>query len=717
MMNKKRDRTIPKYYGFRIYFFSTALYFFLVMPIVGILLIKNLPEYFNNSDAVQIENDSTISTQDIPDVIPLSTVETKKLNIESTIDNIDLALQDDDINNKIDSILDRQVSRAQQGTTNVQSNNNQNSNKLTEILFLLSKLLLLSFLAGFAYNLPFKIFFKKKRKEKIIEDKLFHYCKRFLINSPIINSLVLLIPYAISLVYTFYTILFDKNVEESTLRFHIQYFSISLIATILTILFVYYWQKHRVHIKYIEHIYTGDELRKRIFKIKIGRIRNRLWVSSGMTTLLPLIIVVFYIFISITSVVDIGLTELSEDHKEILYGKYYNTMSGVDTDSFEGYGYINLYDSILLLVGIFTGIFTSFIYIFLFIRWTTEGIVGPVKELLANMQLTGQGELNQFSIVRTNDEIGELTEGFNDMSQRLKDYFNNISRINRANSRFVPRQFIEFLGKDNIADVQLGDQIQKEMTILFSDIRNFTTISEEMTPKENFDFLNNYLGYMEPVIRNNNGFIDKFMGDSIMAIFSESAEDALNAAIEMRIKLQEFNQVMGQFGKAPIDSGIGIHTGMLMLGIVGGEGRMDGTVISDAVNLASRIEGLTKLYGGSIIISEDTLIKLNDPSNYNFRFVDIVKVKGKREAVYVFEVIDGEPLEAKELKTQTKESFAKAVQYYKNKDLKAALGLFKEIRKINKLDKATDLYVSRCERFIKDGIPKDWDGIEVITEK
>lgn len=716
-MKKKKDKSIPKYYGFRIYFFSTSLYFFLVLPIVLILFIKNVPEWIPISDGTEIEGDSTIvDVRNQVGSIP-SLNSNGSFNIDSTFNNINLALQPENMDNKIDSLLNRQVSRAESDFVNDPSTVTENTNKFPEIFLLLTKLLLLSFLAGFAYNLPFKIFFKKKRKGKVIEDKLYHYCKKFLLKSPTINSLILLIPYSISLVYTFYTILFDKNVDEAISRFHIQYFFISLIATTLTILFVYYWQKHRVHIKYIEHVFTGNELRKRIFKIKIGRIRNRLWVSSGMTTLLPLIIVVFYIFISITTVVDIGLTELSEDHKEILYGKYFSSMSGLEIENFEGYGYINLYDSILLLVGIFTGIFTSFIYIFLFVRWTTEGIVGPVKELLANMQLTGQGELDQFSIVRTNDEIGELTEGFNEMSQKLKDYFNNISRINRANSRFVPRQFIEFLGKDSIADVQLGDQIQKEMTILFSDIRNFTTISEEMTPKENFDFLNNYLGYMEPVIRNNNGFIDKFMGDSIMAIFSESAEDALHAAIEMRIKLQEFNQVMGQFGKDPIDSGIGIHTGMLMLGIVGGEGRMDGTVISDAVNLASRIEGLTKLYGGSIIISEDTLIKLNDPSNYNFRFLDIVKVKGKKEAVYVFEIIDGERLQIKELKTQTKEKFAKALQFYKNQDLPAAIKLFKEVRKINKDDKAADLYVSRCERFIKDGIPKDWDGIEVITEK
>ncbi len=716
---KRINKGIPKYYGLRIYFFSTILYLFLVMPIIGILFLKYSPEWFPGVNSVQGSevpaslsdslNTDTISRNELNHQQIISTaLSTNKYIMNQSIDSIE---------NAIDSILNKQVSRAATEPVNFSRENLQTENKFFLILGILLKLLLLSFLAGFAYNLPFKIFFKKKRKGKPIQDKLFMYCKKFLIKSPVINSLILLVPYAVGLVYTLYTLVFDNNVDELTSRFHMQFFFISLIATILTILFVYYWQKHRVHIKYIEHIFSAEELKKRIFNIKIGRIRNRLWVSSGMTTLLPLIIVIFYMFLSRTRIADLELANISDAHLKILFGKYLTFFSDFTINDYQSFFYINAFDSILMFVGIFTGILISLFYIFLFIRWTTEGIVGPVKELLANMQLTGQGELDQFSIVRTNDEIGELTEGFNEMSQKLKDYFNNISRINKANSRFVPRQFIEFLGKDSIADVQLGDQIQKEMTILFTDIRSFTTISEEMTPKENFDFLNNYLGYMEPVIRNNHGFIDKFMGDSIMAIFSESPEDALNAAIEMRIKLQEFNQVMGQFGKPPIDSGIGIHTGNLMLGIVGGEGRMDGTVISDAVNLASRIEGLTKMYGGSIIISEDTLIKLNDPSHYNFRFVDIVKVKGKREAVYVFEIIDGEPLNIKELKTQTKKKISKALQLYKNKDLQGAISLFKEVCKKNKYDKAAELYISRCNRFIKNGIPKDWDGIEVIDEK
>ncbi len=509
-------------------------------------------------------------------------------------------------------------------------------------------------------------------------------------------------------------ILFIKSdFQVSTQKFYEQFFFITLVSSLLTLLFVYYWQKHRVHIKYIEHIFSKDELRKRILNLKESRIRNRLWVSSAMTTMLPLTIVVFYLFISVTAIKEMEDIISNPDKVEVLIGNYNMYLS--DDNSLEFLSelfYVNAFDSLLMFGGIFTGVFIALIYLLFFVRWTTQDIVYPVRELLENMQRTGQGEMDSYSIVRTNDEIGELTEGYNVMTQKLKEYIVSISMINEANARFVPRQFLEFLGKDSIAEIRLGDQVQKEMTILFSDIRDFTSISENMTPKENFNFLNNYLGYMEPVIRVNNGFIDKFVGDSIMALFPENAEDAINAAIEMKIKLQEFNHIISQFGQNPITIGTGIHTGMLMLGVVGGEGRMDGTVIADAVNLTSRLEGLTKIYGASIIMSEDTLINISDPTNYNYRFLDIVQVKGKKKAVYIFEVLDGEHEDIKNLKTKTKPEFSKAVQSYKDKKFNVALDLFKSIQQINPNDQAVTTYMDRCKKFIEKGYGDEWDGIE-----
>jgi two-component system sensor histidine kinase ChiS len=144
---------------------------------------------------------------------------------------------------------------------------------------------------------------------------------------------------------------------------------------------------------------------------------------------------------------------------------------------------------------------------------------------------------------------------------------------------------------------------------------------------------------------------------------------------------------------------------------------MDGTVISDAVNLTSRIEGLTKIYGSSIVITEDTLISINDPSNYNFRFLDVVKVKGKKEAVYIFEIIDGDPEPYKSLKIESKDLFNKAIQYYKVKEFKESLKLFRNINSTNPYDDVIKLYINRCERFIEKGVPEHWDGVESFDYK
>jgi len=680
---------------------------FLVFPITGILLMKHAPDlqkYKTGGYEFGLELDSVgISLDTIALVYEEPSAELKDSIGDSSLIILSdsLAISDTTQNLEEDAVL-----------PDIENPDDKMTNHFSIVSRLWVRLLLISLVLGFSFNLPFKIYLWKKRRLKPIKDGLFKFCKKYILKTPLINAGILAITYGITSGFMLYQLIFHGDFNEITVRFYRQFFFIMMVSSTLNIMFVYFWQKHRVHIKYLEYFYNKEELRKRIFNLKVGKIKNRLWISSAMTTFLPLLIVLFYMVISITNVHDLLGTTPSGEQSEILIGKYksYFDFGSITTEN--GIIYVNFVDTYIMLGGTFSGIMISFFYLLLFIRWTTRDIVYPVRELLYNMQRTGRGEMESYGIVRTNDEIGILTEGYNEMSGRIKDYIESISIMNEANARFVPRQFLEYLGKESIADIQLGDQIQKEMAVLFTDIRDFTSISEQMTPKENFNFLNNYLGYMEPVIRNNNGFVDKFIGDSIMALFPDNTEDAINAAIEMRIKLVEFNHIISQFGQPPIDSGIGIHTGSLMLGIVGGEGRMEGTVISDAVNLASRLEGLTKVYGSSIVITEETLVKIADPTNYNYRFLDIVKVKGKKEAVYIFEVIDGDPEDVRELKDKSKEIFVEALQFYKNKEFKKALQTFKKVVKINPFDQASLQYIGRCQKFLDLGFPDDWDGIE-----
>ncbi|EHQ07350.1 adenylate/guanylate cyclase domain-containing protein [Leptonema illini] len=276
----------------------------------------------------------------------------------------------------------------------------------------------------------------------------------------------------------------------------------------------------------------------------------------------------------------------------------------------------------------------------------------------------------------------------------------NLQRYNRAYSRFVPREFLRFLQKESILDIHLGDQVQTEMTVLFVDIRSFTTISEHMTPKENFDFLNDYLGRIGPLIRKNNGFIDKYLGDGLMALFPEGAEDALQAALEIQKAINVFNEELTQWGRPAIRVGAGIHTGRLMLGTVGEQERMDGTVISDAVNLASRIEGLTRSYGSSIVISEESLVRLEDPNKFCYRFLGKVRVKGKTEPVSVFEVFDLDPTEMRIVKQVTRTEFEKGIMALHRGEYDEARKLFEGILRANPEDEAAALYIRKLDKLV-----------------
>jgi len=272
-----------------------------------------------------------------------------------------------------------------------------------------------------------------------------------------------------------------------------------------------------------------------------------------------------------------------------------------------------------------------------------------------------------------------------------------LSTITAAYSRFVPREFLNLLGIEDIRKVEVGQQVERKMTILFADIRNFTALSESMSPQENFNFLNSYLVQMEPVITAHGGFIDKYVGDAIMALFPESPDAALRCALAMLERLDQYNNGRQRAGYRPIKVGIGINTGIVILGTVGGAARMDGTVIGDAVNLAARLERLTKEYRVSILISEYTLYCLDQPNLWSIRFLDRTHVRGKQGTQSVYEVFNGDPARLREAKTRTVKNFESALAYYHIDDLLTARErLNAHVANVPE-DDAAYVYLERCE--------------------
>ncbi len=269
------------------------------------------------------------------------------------------------------------------------------------------------------------------------------------------------------------------------------------------------------------------------------------------------------------------------------------------------------------------------------------------------------------------------------------------SKLREIASRFVPNEFLALLGCNNLIDIRLGDAKERKMTVLFCDIRDFTTLCENLTPEQNFKFINSYLSQMEPVITHHGGFIDKYIGDAIMALFSGDADDAVNAAIAMLRRLDIYNGYRNNSGYRPIKIGIGLNTGTLILGTVGVEKRMDGTVISDAVNLSARIENLTKNYSTPLLITHHTYRALKNPNEYAIRMIDTVKVKGKNEDVTVYEVFDADPEETKTAKLATLELFTQAITHYHQKNSDKAQQLFKKCLDMNPQDTVSKIYLAR----------------------
>ncbi len=278
----------------------------------------------------------------------------------------------------------------------------------------------------------------------------------------------------------------------------------------------------------------------------------------------------------------------------------------------------------------------------------------------------------------------------------------NLISLNYTFEKFVPKESISLLSKKSMSDLRLGDNVKKKMTVLFSDIRSFTTLSEKMTPEENFGFINSYLGVMGPVIRRNNGFIDKYIGDAIMAIF-ENENEALRAGVEMLETLKFYNeQNRNSESRPPIKIGIGIHTGFMMFGTVGEQHRMDSTVISDAVNLASRIESITKFYGVPMLISEDIYNAITNKDQFKIRYIDQITVKGKNIPIKIYEIFNCDTIETIELKEKIKPMYEKSLDLFYTQNFSECVTILEEAVTIYPEDKPMQILQERnLERLLK----------------
>lgn len=285
-------------------------------------------------------------------------------------------------------------------------------------------------------------------------------------------------------------------------------------------------------------------------------------------------------------------------------------------------------------------------------------------------------------------------------------------------ARFVPQEFLQRLGRQRIQEVELGDSTRQDISVLFSDLRGFTTISEGMSEAQLFPWLNGYLERMQPAIGAHGGFIDKFIGDAVMALFPEDPSNAVRAGVGMQRALLKLNAELATRGEHQLAMGIGIHRGPLMMGTVGSPKRMETTVIGDTVNLASRIEGATKMFNANLLVTEQILEGMDDPSEFTGRCIGRLRVKGKEEPATVYEVLEADPPDLAAAKKSTVVQFHLAINAYFDGDFRSAHTLFAACADAVPGDVLAARYAQQCaELAAAGGAGPDWDGVTTLTAK
>lgn len=293
----------------------------------------------------------------------------------------------------------------------------------------------------------------------------------------------------------------------------------------------------------------------------------------------------------------------------------------------------NTYKVFIILLGI--GIFILSIILSSF---GAAGITKNLKKLEKNAATLSSGNLDVHIIAKGNDEVSRLAKSFETMRNAIQKLISNLKETNISYQRFLPKEFIDILNKDDIRKITLGDYLELEMTILFSDIRSYTKLSESLTPKENFEFINDYLKLVAPIIKKNGGFIDKYIGDGLMALFPNQSYQAFQSALEILHEIRKQNSENEYSLLDDLKIGIGLNTGKVIIGIVGEENRLNATVIGDAVNTAARIQNMTKEIKTDLLLSGSTFEEFTATEKEHIDYVGEFSLKGKNEKVKLYKV-------------------------------------------------------------------------------
>ncbi|HUW42478.1 MAG TPA: adenylate/guanylate cyclase domain-containing protein [Rectinemataceae bacterium] len=417
----------------------------------------------------------------------------------------------------------------------------------------------------------------------------------------------------------------------------------------LSSLFTFLWQRHRVQAHYLPRLFSRDELAARVPGGHRSRVRGDFLLLVSISTILPLVVVALFVGTGLSFAGTVS--SLKPDQIRLLFGGELGPAArsalerlggvfpgGIGPSSLPVY-FMGPLDLARVVSGLVIGLAIILVYVFFIARWTAADIVVPVEALRANMDRAREGDLEALTPALTTNELGDLTVGFNDMLRGIAER----ERIKALFGQYLTKEISEAIldGRVNLSGARY------EATVMFTDIRGFTAMSERLEPEEVFAFLNDYLGRMIEVIAARGGIIDKFLGDGILAVFglpvpsADHAASAVGAALDMRARLAELNEERARSGREAVRIGIGMHSGQVIAGNVGSRRKLQYTVIGDAVNVASRLEGLNKEYGSYLLMSGATHELLGEAAaGLRFDAIRGVEIRGKTERLDLYRLVD-----------------------------------------------------------------------------
>lgn len=340
----------------------------------------------------------------------------------------------------------------------------------------------------------------------------------------------------------------------------------------------------------------------------------------------------------------------------------------------------------------------------------TVYFLSSIRKLRRSVNQIADGEWNIEVAIHSRDEIEELGERFNMMATAIRTYVQEVTQLSNAYFRFVPQQFLKVLGKSNVSNVELGEQQTKHMTILVCNMRQFHELSGTMSTKDNFTFINSLLKQLGPVIREHGGFISRYLGPGMLTMFPNHTNYAIRAAFHLRLSLNSFNEQRQQEGLSPIELGIAIHSGDVMLGIIGEEQRLEGSVISNHVELTLDLEKLSERLGVAVLLTEQARDALEVARAEHCRHLGWIEIPTSDKPIRLYDWYEADESHVRQLKMETKKVFEKAIEDYRSGRFYDAREGFVYVVKRNRYDLAAKLYFFASDQYYQDGVPENWNG-------